>query len=169
MLLVSSVMSTQGPSAVETPAAEPIQAGEEIIDIGEYYGSENLADAGLVRYLQLKHSTQNADAAWTASGLAKTIQGFVSRYLALERQLGADALPDRFEFVFVTNRPIASNIIRAVSELAAGRPAPTKDDQKIIENPPFFLSQFRAGQSPHDAGSDLDQAQLHHLPRGQAD
>lgn len=38
-----------------------VEDGEELIDIAEYYGSNELAKATTVRYMQLKHSTLHAD------------------------------------------------------------------------------------------------------------
>lgn len=62
-------ISIEGPSPDEKGSGPPAEAGEELIDIAEYYGSENIETARLVRYMQLKHSTLHADDAWTASGL----------------------------------------------------------------------------------------------------
>jgi hypothetical protein len=126
-------IAIEGPSTAETLPVEAVEAGEEIIDIAEYYGSEKLTDSRLVRYLQLKHSTQNSGQAWKAGGLKKTIQGFVARYKALEDKFGTGAFEGRLEFVFVTNRPVATNITDAVSALAAGRPAASDADRETIE------------------------------------
>jgi hypothetical protein len=68
-------VTIEGPSPSEIASGPPVVAGEEIIDIGEYYGSEDIAQATLVRYMQLKHSTRTPDDPWTASGLEKTIIG----------------------------------------------------------------------------------------------
>jgi hypothetical protein len=48
-------ISIEGASAVEGPGSA--NEGDELIDVGFYFGSERLKDARLVRYVQLKHST----------------------------------------------------------------------------------------------------------------
>ncbi|HTV66084.1 MAG TPA: hypothetical protein VMD98_10785, partial [Bryocella sp.] len=56
-------ITIEGSSPSETAPVDRVTAGEELIDIGEYYGSEELESATLIRYLQLKHSTLRADEA----------------------------------------------------------------------------------------------------------
>ena len=65
-----AAVTIEGPSPAETPVGNSIAAGEEIIDVGEYYGAPSLADAARIRYVQLKHSTVQVADAWTMSGLA---------------------------------------------------------------------------------------------------
>ena len=52
-------VTIEGASASEAEN-DDIEAGEDLIDVGLYYGSESRAKARLVRYLQLKHSTRRA-------------------------------------------------------------------------------------------------------------
>jgi hypothetical protein len=99
-------VTIEGASPGELGTTEAVEAGEELIDIAEYYGSTAIERATLVRYMQLKHSTLRCDDAWQPSGLEKTIQGFAERYTSLQRQLPADSLLEKVEFWFVTNRPI---------------------------------------------------------------
>jgi hypothetical protein len=113
-------VSIEGPSLDEQPSAEPIEAGEELIDIAEYFGSEDIAQARLVRYMQLKHSTLHANDPWTASGLEKTIKGFAKRYAELQRAHAQSDLAKKLEFWFVTNRPISSDVVEAVADAALG-------------------------------------------------
>jgi hypothetical protein len=61
-----AAVTIEGASAIEGPG--PVEEGEELIDVGLYYGSEKLDAARCVRYIQLKHSTRHAHDAWTASG-----------------------------------------------------------------------------------------------------
>jgi hypothetical protein len=49
-----------------------VEAGEELIDIAKYFGDEEIKQACLVRYMQLKHSTMRMNDPWTASGLKNT-------------------------------------------------------------------------------------------------
>src|SRR4051794_16370790 len=66
-------LSIEGPSPQEREGEPPSSAGEEVIDIAEYFGSEEVKSASLIRYMQLKHSTHHATEPWTASGLEKTV------------------------------------------------------------------------------------------------
>jgi hypothetical protein len=75
-------VTIEGPSPDEQPGGPPVEAGEELI---EYFGSEDIKQARLVRYMQLKHSTLHANDPWTASGLEKTIGGFARRYAELRK------------------------------------------------------------------------------------
>lgn len=112
-------VSIEGASSAEQKTGDPIEAGEELIDIGEYYGSADLEKATLVRYMQLKHSTLHANEAWPPSGLEKTIKGFSKRYLELRGKYPDDVLQGKVEFWFVTNRPISTNFVESVSDAAA--------------------------------------------------
>ena len=54
-------VTIEGASSIKFPAGEAVAAGEELIDVGEYYGSQDVTQATLVRYIQLKHSTLHAN------------------------------------------------------------------------------------------------------------
>src|SRR5438445_10559238 len=56
---------------------DPSASSQEdaIIDLAEYFGSEHLKHASLVRYMQLKHSTLQTDKHWVPSELAHTLDG----------------------------------------------------------------------------------------------
>lgn len=116
-------VSIEGPSPGEQPGAEPVDAGEELIDIAEYFENEDIGQARLVRYMQLKHSTLHANDPWTASGLEKTIKGFAKRYGELQKAYTPAHLARKLEFWFVTNRPISTSVLEAVTD-AAGEANP---------------------------------------------
>ncbi|WP_205504627.1 hypothetical protein [Rufibacter psychrotolerans] len=122
-------ISIEGPSASETPLEE----GEELIDVGEYYGSENIETATLIKYIQLKHSTQTPDEPWQPSGLKKTIEGFSDRYKAIKTTLGGADLTGRLEFWFVSNRPIISNFLETISDAASSATPRHKKDMEKLE------------------------------------
>ncbi len=126
-------ISIEGPSPKEREGESPVDAGEEVIDIAEYFGSENIQDARLIRYMQLKHSTLHAAEPWTASGLQKTVEGFAKRYQDLLKTFSADALAAKLQFWFVTNRPIGSDFTEAVADAAAGGAARHPDELKKLE------------------------------------
>ncbi len=113
-------VSIEGASTSESDSGSAIEAGEELIDIAEYYGSENFERADSIKYYQLKHSTQHSNEPWTASGLEKTLNGFAQRYRLLCEQFGVKQCQQKLHFYFVSNRPINSNVLETVAEVAAG-------------------------------------------------
>jgi len=113
-------IAIEGPSPNEQSAGSPPLAGECAIDIAEYEGSEELESAATVRYLQLKHSTVCPHQAWTASRMKPTVTAFAGRYRDLVERLGADDVRRRFEFWFVTNRPVNNTVRQAVAHATAG-------------------------------------------------
>ena len=54
-------VTIEGPSPSETATADGITAGELLIDVGEYYGSENLEQASQIRYIQLDKWARELD------------------------------------------------------------------------------------------------------------
>ncbi|MCX5720553.1 MAG: hypothetical protein NT179_00795 [Nitrospirae bacterium] len=128
LLLLSPVASLkaitiEGASPSEEAAEDRITTGEELIDVGEYYGSEHRERATLIRYIQLKHSTLRANEAWTPSGLEKTLTGFAERYKALQEHPNTIDLNGKLEFWFVSNRPINTEFLEAIYDAAGGIPA----------------------------------------------
>ena len=80
----------EGASAIEGPGSA--NEGDELIDVGFYFGSERFEEARLVRYVQLKHSTKRVHEPWTASGLSKTLTGFSKRFTKLRATYAWDEL-----------------------------------------------------------------------------
>lgn len=124
-------VTIEGPSVTELEEGS-IEAGEQLIDVGLYFGAESLDDARLVRYVQLKHSTRRAFDPWTASGLKKTIKGFAERYATLLKHFSVDAVAQRFRFEFATNRPIDSKLQEALADIASGGTARHPDLQQTL-------------------------------------
>lgn len=116
-----TAITVEGSSRTESADGDGIAAGEEIIDVGEYYGSEALKEATHIRYVQLKHSTVNADHAWTMSGLSGTLQGFADRYKEIVNRLDSTSTAIRVSFVFATNRPINESVRDAVEDAVHAR------------------------------------------------
>ena len=115
-------VTIEGASLDEGDASTSV--GDEVIDVGLYYGSEDVVAAEAIRYMQLKHSSKHAHDPWTASGLKGTIEGFAGRFKELEASLGLNALEKKVRFVFLTNRPMADDVLEALTDLAAGSTAP---------------------------------------------
>lgn len=111
-------VSIEGASSKEIPSGRAIEQGEEVIDVGEYYGSQDLASARLVRYMQLKHSTTHASEEWTISGLKKTLSGFAKRFAALKKERPTSPLADWLELYFVTNRPVSVDVVETIEDAA---------------------------------------------------
>lgn len=112
-------VTIEGASSLENEE-EAIEAGAELIDVGLYFKSEDVTQARLIRYIQLKHSTALANTPWTGSGMKKTITGFAARYLKLKPQLQTEELREKISFEFLTNRPIADDVLETLEDLAAG-------------------------------------------------
>src|SRR5580700_9689648 len=55
-------VSIEGSSPLETATA-----GEQVIDVAEYYGAVDPGSADKIIYRQLKHSTVRAEQSWTVS------------------------------------------------------------------------------------------------------
>lgn len=126
-------ITIEGASPSEAAAEDRITTGEELIDVGEYYGSEHRERATLIRYIQLKHSTLRADEAWTPSGLEKTLSGFAERYKALQEHPNTIDLNGKLEFWFVSNRPINTEFLEAIYDAAEGIPARHVENLQKIE------------------------------------
>ena len=115
-----TAITIEGSSPKEIQNGGSVEAGEEQIDVGEYYGSEELREATLVRHVQLKHSTQNPNQPWPPSGLEKTIRGFAERYQELQKCFKEGGFNTSVEFCFISNRPISANFMEAIEDAASG-------------------------------------------------
>lgn len=115
-------VAIEGASLDEGDASTNV--GDEVIDVGLYYGSEDVTAAKSIRYVQLKHSSRLARDPWTASGLKGTIAGFAGRFKELEASLGLDVLSKKVRFVFLTNRLMDEAVLEALADIAAGLTAP---------------------------------------------
>lgn len=135
-------VAIEGASLDEGDASTSV--GDEVIDVGLYYGSEDVTAAKSIRYVQLKHSSRHAHAPWTASGLKGTIEGFAGRFKELESSLGLDVLEKKVRFIFLTNRPMDGAVLEALADIAAGSKAPR---HREIDN---LLKRYAAS-----AGSNL--------------
>lgn len=113
-------VTIEGASQTELPTGDEISAGEEVIDVAEYYGSTSLVEATCVRYVQLKHSTVNSTDEWTMSGLAVTLKGFAKRFQELVAKLGSEKTNKKVGFVFATNRPISEDVHHAIEDARDG-------------------------------------------------
>lgn len=107
--------------AGSSAAAEASEA-DEIIDVAEYRGHEDIAKASAVRYAQLKHSTRRAHVHWPPSGLEKTLSRFATKFRDLRQQFGNESVSSRFTFAFVSNRPVDAEFVETISDVAAKRP-----------------------------------------------
>lgn len=97
-------------------------AGEDLIDVAEYYGCEDARHAELIRTVQLKHSTRRTDEHWTPGGLRGTLKGFAERFRMLSEHPRSNGVPPlRLLFQFITNRPVRFDISETVEDAAYDR------------------------------------------------
>ena len=130
--------------AVEgTAHDDDIRAGLDVIDLALYYDGTSLETASQIRYLQFKHSTRHKNQEWTASGLKKTLKGFVSRYQNLCQKFGSEKVGGRFRFEFETNRPIQQTVQDAVKDIIAGIDSPNSTYlRKVIDLKGSAIQEF---------------------------
>lgn len=114
-----AAVTIEGSSAMEV-VGSPLEKGDEVIDVGLYYGSERLTVARTVRYIQLKHSTRQSQKHWTASGLETTLSGFAQRYKEITGHLPWEVIHGGIRFEFTTNRPIEEKLEATLADLATG-------------------------------------------------
>lgn len=106
---------------VEGTADADEVAGEEVIDVAEYYGDRTSGVVALVRYVQLKHSSLRTDDFIVASELKNTLTKFGQNF-RVSREAND---PRRFEFAIVTNRELNEKVRLSLTEIAAGSTTPT--------------------------------------------
>lgn len=114
-------VSIEGASTSEAPGGHHLEAGEELIDVAEYYGSEDISQADRVAYIQLKHSTCRASERWTLSGVKKTLLGFSERYRELLEHFDKKHIQSKVTFRFVSNRPIQLQLLETIADAANAR------------------------------------------------
>ena len=100
---------------------DPSVSGDEVIDLAEYWGSNNIDDAEKVIYRQLKHSTTHPDEPWTLSFLSRTLVGFARKYRSHRAQ--RPEIIHRISFEFISNRPISNSALTALDDLRTGKPS----------------------------------------------
>lgn len=95
--------------------------GDEVIDIGEYYGGSDLATCTRLRCFQLKHSTFRLGAAITSSELENTL----SKFAAIYRSAQAVGNESKLQFAFVANRRLNTKVRETLVEIAAAEQSPS--------------------------------------------
>jgi hypothetical protein len=106
-------VSIEGSSPLETATA-----GEQVIDVAEYYGAVDPGSADKIIYRQLKHSAVRAEQPWTVSGLRGTLEGFSQKFSILNA--ASPSLADRAVFDFVSNRPVDEAVAQSLRDIAQG-------------------------------------------------
>ncbi|WP_108126722.1 AVAST type 3 anti-phage nuclease/ATPase Avs3a [Saccharospirillum mangrovi] len=126
-------ITIEGASSSETGTSKPVTAGEELIDVGEYYGSATLEKATCIRYVQVKHSTLRIDKNWPPSELEKTLSRFAERYKAIQERFPNENLENKLEFWFVSNRQINSSFLESIWEAGNERKIQNQTNQSKLE------------------------------------
>lgn len=114
-----TAVTIEGASVIDKAGPDG-QVGDELIDVGLYFGSEAPADAVAIRYIQLKHSTRRTQHSWTPGELEKTLAGFAARYRARLKRLPTAFSTGRVRFQFISNRRFSKPILTSLQQLAEG-------------------------------------------------
>lgn len=123
-------LTIEGPSKSEF--TKVIEEGEEIVDVGEYFGSKSFIDASKIIYSQLKHTTVQENESFPPSSLKNTIEGFSKRFLKLLDIVPKDIVLQKVEFHFVSNRAISTDFYKSIKQLQeTGKVTKTENLQKL--------------------------------------
>ena len=109
------VLTIEGPSKSEFQ--KEIEEGEEIVDVGEYYGSNKFSEASKIIYSQLKHTTVHEEDRFQPSDLEKTLKGFAKRYQKFLTIENKQEVLKKLEFHFISNRAISKDFYKSICEL----------------------------------------------------
>lgn len=93
----------------------------EIADLTLYYGSYcSFRRARRIVITQFKYSVASETIPFRASSAKKTIQKFALSYLDHINNFGKQAVSNKLKFELITNRPIYSNLIKAIEGIKLG-------------------------------------------------
>lgn len=111
----------------------PSTEGDEIIDVAEYYGSEEIEKAVNIFYFQLKHSTLQTDIPWSPSGIAVTLEKFANKFKEITSKTNIEYALSHIEFHFVTNRQINKKLRDEIEKAAEKESHYDKQIRKKLE------------------------------------
>lgn len=97
-----------------------IDAGEYVIDVGEYHHREN-GDIDHIIYHQLKHSTSQLDKYFVPSDLENTLSGFSRRFQEFSKKFGSEFSHEKLVFSFISNRLVDEKVKDAFCALKLGK------------------------------------------------
>ncbi len=138
-------------------------AGEYVIDVAEYSGSEENNDQEII-YFQLKHSTKRKDEYFNLSDLKGTIEGFAKRYSDLFKDVQIQH-PRSVKFSIVTNRSISDQFKEGILAIGKGGKAKKRFQEtleKYTQLKDDHLRDFCASLELVDGEGDYN-AQRHEL------
>lgn len=100
-------------------------------DTAEYFGADTYETATRFVMSQLKYSPSKGEREkdWSAGGLKDTLQAFAEDFNQKCDEYGEDAVRQKTKYCFVTNRPISSNLLKALDPKSNG-----KEETKHVEN-----------------------------------
>jgi hypothetical protein len=139
-------------------------AGEYVIDVAEYSGSDE-SDNQEIAYFQLKHSTVRKDKCFNLSDLKDTIKGFAKRYSGLFLEGKPTQRPRSVKFSIITNRPISDTFKQGILEIGKGGKAQKRFQttlEKYTQLTGEHLRDFCASLELVDGEGDYN-AQRHEL------
>lgn len=122
------------------PVAEQ-SAGEEVVDVAEYFGGDAADTASAIVYTQVKHSTLRRGQPIKTSELKTTLTKFAMLYRA------DGASPYKRTFAFVTNRSLRDETRITLLELGKGATAFTHPSDAALLKRYMGFGNDRAGQT----------------------
>lgn len=112
LMLLDPATSLRAVAIEGLPKGEQV-ARDEVVDVAEYYGAANAADATSFRHIQLKHSTYRTGEPVMASELETTLTKFASMYRGFSAQQRA-----KVTYQYVCNRSLHEKVRTSLQELA---------------------------------------------------
>ena len=96
------------------PADKASREGVLKADVSEYYGAETFINSTQFVMTQLKYSPLEKDKDWTASGILETFSAFAKDFNEKCDEYGENFVKQKATYLFVTNRPIAQSLQKAL-------------------------------------------------------
>lgn len=119
-------ISIEGLSPIDQNTAKSEEV--EIADVTLYYNGKEFSRSSKVSIIQFKYSVAYKNISVKASDIKKTIQKFADTYRNHLERHGTDA-SKKLNFQYITNRPIYSDLQKAINNIAFG----TKNTGKFLK------------------------------------
>ncbi len=101
-------------------------------DTAEYYGSEDFKDSRKFILAQLKYSPSASNNPWTASGVEDTFKAFAKDFNKKCNKFGEAQVKAKAQYVFVTNRPVADSLNKALEAARTSRPLSGHAEKALV-------------------------------------
>ncbi len=122
-----------------------IQAGEYVIDVGEYHNNNETDELDHIIYHQLKHSTTRLDQHFVPSELGTTLVGFSNRFKEFIKIHGEDFAKNKLKFSFISNRLVDTKVKDSFRALRHGTAKETGSiEQKLLRYTEFTFDELQS-------------------------